>query len=216
VNNINNYRAKINFEIAAYRPRNGIPKFYNTTWKDVTKTIYENSNFGVQLNKKSHFKDDLENITNGVTSQIEKLNTIYNFVKSKIKWNEVYSIYTSNEGIKNAYRESVGNVAEINLTLVAMLREAGLAASPILVSTRSHGIPLFPTKEGYNYVIAGIEAQNEVILLDATEKYSSPNVLPLRDLNWEGRLIRENGSSIAINLYPKNYNSEKVVVKMNL
>ncbi len=216
VNNINNYRAKINFEIAAYRPKNGIPKFYNTTWKDVTKTIYENSNFGVQLNKKSHFKDDLEDITTGVTSQIEKINIIYNFVKSKIKWNEIFSIYTSNEGIKNAYRESVGNVAEINLTLVAMLREAGISASPILVSTRSHGIPLFPTKEGYNYVIAGIEAQNEVILLDATEKYSKPNVLPLRDLNWEGRLIRENGSSTTISLYPKKYNVENIVLTASL
>lgn len=216
VNNIYNYRAKVAFEISAYRPTNGIPKFYNTTWEDVTKTIYESQYFGEQLNKKSHYKDDLANINNGTTSQNEKIISIFNFVKSKMKWNEEYGKYVSNEGIKNAYKNGVGNVAEINLTLVSMLKEAGLSASPILVSTRAHGIPLFPTKNGYNYVIAGVEIQNRVILLDATEKYSAPNVLPLRDLNWEGRLIRENGSSTTVSLYPSKYNTKKIILATKL
>jgi len=216
VNNINNYRAKIDFEITAYRPRNGIPKFYNTTWENVTKTIYDSPNFGIQLNKKSHFKEDLANITNGITSQNEKIITIFNFVKNKMKWNEEFGKYVSIEGIKKAYKEGVGNVAEVNLTLVSMLKEAGLKASPILVSTRAHGISLFPTKEGYNYVIAGVETQNGVILLDATEKYSSPNVLPLRDLNWEGRLIREHGSSTTVSLYPNKYNTKKIKLSTKL
>ncbi len=216
VNNIYNYRAKVDFEISAYRPTNGIPKFYNTTWEDVTKTIYESQYFGEQLNKKSHYKDDLANITNGATSQNEKIISIFNFVKSKMKWNEEYSKYVSIEGIKKAYKNGVGNVAEINLTLVSMLKEAGLSASPVLVSTRAHGIPLFPTKDGYNYVIAGVETQNRVILLDATEKYSAPNILPLRDLNWEGRLIREHGSSTTVSLYPKKYNTKKIKLSTKL
>ena len=216
VNNIYNYRAKVDFEISAYRPTNGIPKFYNTTWENVTKTIYESQYFGEQLSKKSHYKDDLADITNGATSQNEKIISIFNFVKSKIKWNEEYGKYVSIEGIKKAYKNGVGNVAEINLTLVSMLKEAGLSASPILVSTRAHGIPLFPTKDGYNYVITGVETQNRVILLDATEKYSTPNVLPLRDLNWEGRLIRENGSSTTVSLYPSKYNTKKIKLSTKL
>ena len=216
VNNMNNYRAKIEFEISAYRPSYGSPKFYNTTWEDVTKTIYDNENFGGQLNKKNHFKDDLNRITEGLTSENEKMGAIFQFVKSKIKWNEDYGKYVSMGGVKKAYKEGVGNVAEINLTLVSMLREVGIKANPVLVSTRSHGIPLFPTKDGYNYVIVGVEVQNDVILLDATEKYSLPNVLPLRALNWEGRLVREHGSSTTINLYPKNYNVEKIVLSAKL
>ena len=217
VNNIYNYRAKIEFEIAVYRPTNGIPKYYNTSWQDVTKTIYESQYFGEQLIKKSHFNDDLANVTNGLNTPQEKMNAIFNFVKNKIKWNEEYNKYVSIAGIKKAYKEGVGNVAEINLTLVAMLREAGLKANPILISTRRHGIPLFPTKDGYNYVIAGIENASGVILLDATEKYSTPNVLPLRVLNWEGRLIRKQGTSTTISLYPKKYNAKntKLSVKLN-
>ncbi|MCK5677432.1 MAG: transglutaminase, partial [Flavobacteriaceae bacterium] len=73
------------------------------------------------------------------------------------------------------------------------------------------------TKDGYNYVIAGVENASGVILLDATEKYSTPNVLPLRVLNWEGRLIRKQGTSTTISLYPKKYNAKntKLSVKLN-
>lgn len=216
VNNINNYRAKLKFEFTAYRPKNGTPKFFNTNWKDVTKTIYENPKFGNELTKKSHFLNDLESITTGLTQPNDKIIAIFQFVKSKIQWNGIYSKYTSPNGIKKAYKDGVGNVADINLTLISMLNVAGIETNPILVSTRSHGIPLFPTKDGFNYVIAGVEIKDKVILLDATEKYSTPNVLPLRDLNWEGRLVRENGSSTTINLYPKKYNTKSIKLSTKL
>jgi len=97
-----------------------------------------------------------------------------------------------------------------------MLREAGLKANPILVSTRDHGISFFPTSEGFNYVIAGVEIQENVILLDATEKYSTPNVLPLRDLNWLGRIIRKDGTSSTIELFPKKPSFEKTYLNVTL
>ena len=213
VNSLNNYVAKIDFEIAAYRPKYGMPEFFNQTWEDVTKTIYDSPNFGGQLDKSNYFEDDLATITTGLTGQNEKMLAIFEFVKKKMNWNENYGKYTSDDGVRKAYKEGVGNVAEINLVLVAMLRKAGIKANPILVSTRTHGIALFPTSEGFNYVIAGVENTSEVTLLDATEKYSLPDVLPLRDLNWEGRLIREHGSSTTVALYPNKYNTKIVNIQ---
>ncbi len=213
VNSLENYVAKIDFEISAYRPKNGIPKFYNQTWEDVTKTIYDSQNFGGQLDKSNYFEDDLATILTGLTGQNEKMLAIFEFVKKKMNWNENYGKYTSDDGVRKAYKEGVGNVAEINLILVAMLRKAGIKANPILVSTRRHGIALFPTSEGFNYVIAGVENESDVTLLDATEKYSLPDVLPLRDLNWEGRLIREHGSSTTIALYPNKYNTKIINIQ---
>jgi transglutaminase-like putative cysteine protease len=213
VNSLQNYIGKIDFELAAYKPRNGIPEFFNQTWEDVTKSIYESSNFGGQLDKSNYFEDDLARITSGLTGQNDKMQAIFEFVKKKMNWNENYGKYTSDDGVKKAYKDGVGNVAEINLILVAMLRKAGIPANPILVSTRRHGIALFPTKEGFNYVIAGVENNADVTLLDATEKYSLPDVLPLRDLNWEGRLIREHGSSTTVKLYPNKYNTKIVSIQ---
>jgi len=206
VNNIDNYRAIVSFEISAYQPANGVPEFFNTSWEDVTKSIYENSNFGRQLDRTNFFEEDLNAVLEGINGHKEKTLAIFEFVKSKIKWNEQKGKYTHDGGIKKAYKDGFGNVAEVNLCLIAMLRASGIDANPILVSTRDHGIPIFPTKKGFNYVIAGVELNGDITLLDATEKYSFPNILPLRDLNWEGRLVREDGSSIAVNLYPKSYN----------
>lgn len=214
--NINNYRGEIDFEIVAYVPKYGESKYYNTNWKDITKNIYDSSRFGDQLNRNNHFSDDLAVITTGPESDQEKINSIFNLVKAKIKWNEEYGKYVSSKGIKNAYQEGVGNVADINLTLVSMLREAGFNSNPVLVSTRSHGIPLFPTNEGFNYVIACIESPKGTILMDATEKYSTPDVLPLRVLNWQGRIIRENGTSTEVDLYPTKYNAKNIKLSVKI
>lgn len=215
INNLDNYISKTSFEYTAYKPRNGTHKYYNTTWDDVTKTIYKSSNFGEQIKKRSHFKDDLQNILSNVASNDEKIIKIFEFVKGKIKWNNFRGKYTD-DGVKKAYTDGVGNVAEINLTLVSMLKEAGFNANPILVSTRDNGIPLFPTSAGFNYVIAGIELNSGLMVLDATEKYSLPNVLPLRALNWQGRVVRNDESSSAVNLFSPNTSSKKVYLNAKM
>jgi hypothetical protein len=63
------------------------------------------------------------------------------YVKANVIWNNYgYSC----DGVKTAYKKiKLGNVAS-NLMLTAMLRYAGLTANPVLVSTRSNGIALFP------------------------------------------------------------------------
>lgn len=94
-------------------------------------------------------------------------------------------------------------MGEINLMLTAMLRYAGIDANPVLISTRSNGIALFPSRDAFDYVISAVEIEEALILLDATEAYATPNVIPLRDINWNGRLIRKDGTSANVSLFPK-------------
>ena len=182
-------------------------KTYATDWETVVKKIYDNSDFGAELNKTGYFEADVDAILKGINAQDERIYAIFNFVKSKVKWNE-YNSYQCDQGVKAAYKNGTGNVAEINLMLTAMLRYAGFAANPVLLSTRSNGISVFPNRTAFNYVISAVEVQDDVVLFDATEKFSMPNVLPLRDLNWFGRLIRKNGSSVQLDLTPKKMSRE--------
>ncbi len=211
VNNIRNYLSSIDHEISMIRYPDMSTKSYTTDWEAVTKTIYDNESFGAELNKTGYFESDITTIISGLNSDAEKIAAIFNFVKSKVKWNEYYGYYCD-EGVKTAFKSGTGNSAEINLMLTAMLRFAGIEANPILVSTRSNGISLSPSRKAYNYVISGIEIQNDVILLDATNQYSLPNILPIRDLNWFGRIIRKNGSSANIDLMPKAKSNDIVNV----
>lgn len=209
VNNKNNYRASIAHELAGTRYPNDGYKSFSTNWESVVKEVYDNENFGNELNKTGYFENEIDQLLKGITAQNDKIIPILEYVKSRVNWNEYYGIYCDG-GVKKAFQDKSGNSAEINLMLTAMLRYAGFEANPILLSTRLNGISLFPSRTAFNMVIAGIELQDNVIMLDATNKFSYPNILPIQDLNWFGRIIRKNGSSAEIDLMPKS-NSKDIV-----
>lgn len=208
VNNIHNYRGGVEFELTSTKFPNSMLKFYTTSWKDVVKTIYKSPRFGNELEKNGYYKKELALAIETATSESEKLFKILQFVKSKVKWNGYNSKYTD-LGVKKAYKEGVGNSADINLMLTSMLKKSGLKAFPILISTRSHGVPVSPTIEGFNYVIVGVKLQGKMMYLDATEKFSTPNTLPLRAINWKGRIIYNNEDSEWGSLVPKNYSLDE-------
>lgn len=207
--NIDNYRSALKFELASIQFPNSPIKNYSLSWDDVAESIYKYDNFGGEFNKVKVIRDIVDNLSLEYSETNSLAQKIYEHVRDKMTWNGNNG-YTCESGIKKAYEEQKGNVGDINLMLTAMLRYAGLKANPVLISTKSHGIPLFPTNEGFNYVVSAIENDGSYLLLDATERMGSINILPTRALNWKGRLIRENGSSEEIDLTPK-IASKKIV-----
>lgn len=194
VNNIANYRGGVKYELSSIKMPNSMPKFYASTWDKVTKEIYDSQGFGGELKKSNYYKNDLAVLLSSSNTEIEKIADIYQLVKSKVKWNGYYG-KSSDAGVRRAYKEGTGNSADINLMLTSMLRSAGIEAHPVLVSTRNNGVPLFPTSRGFNYVVSVAFIGEKYVLLDATEPYGVPNILPVRALNWNGRIVRKNGSS---------------------
>ena len=207
VANIDNYTSILKLELISISYPNKPKENIAITWSDVVRNIYNQSEFGTQLKKDNYFEDDITLLLKDIISNREKINTIFNYVQNRMSWNKKRGIYC-NDGVKKAYQEKTGNTAEINLMLTAMLRYAGLNANPIVLSTRDNGIAIFPTRSSFNYVISAVEIDNEIILLDATDKNSQPNILPIRDLNWNGRIIRKEGTSDEISLIPNFISKE--------
>lgn len=215
VSNVGNYRSKLSLELSATKFPNQPYKTFSSSWESVTKTIYDSEGFGGQLSKTNYFKDDIDELLTGVNDPRQKVAMIFDFVKSKVKWNSFYG-YTSDVGVRKAYKENAGNIADINLMMIAMMRYADINANPVLISTRDNGIPLFPTRNGFNYVVCMIESEGFNVLMDATEAYSTFNVLPTRALNWQGRVIREHGSSTWISLKPMSPSAESTSLNVKI
>lgn len=215
VNNIDNYTSSISHELSVVNYPNTPIKHYSTDWESVVKTIYNYDDFGPELNKTGYFEDDINKLLTGINVQNERIYAVFNYVKANVKWNN-FKGYSCNDGVKKAYKDKTGNTAEINLMLTAMLRYAGFNANPVLVSTRDNGIAFFPSRTAFNCVIAAVETPEGLILLDATEKFSVPNILPLRDLNWVGRLIRKDGTSNEVDLMPKILSKEATNISVVL
>lgn len=215
VNNMRNYISILEHELSETHYPNSPKKKYSTDWESVAKTIYEDEDFGDELKKTGYFEEDLNVLLKNSTSSDEKMNLIFNYVQSSMNWNEKSSYYCD-KGVKQAYKEKVGNVAEINLMLTAMLRYAEINANPVLLSTRSNGIATFPNRNAYNYIAVAVESPEGLILLDATSKYTVPNILPIRALNWIGRIIRNDKSTKEVDLMPKINSKETINVLAEL
>lgn len=213
--NIENYRSAIVFELESTKfPSEGY-RMYSQTWGDVANVIYKYDDFGGELSKNKVFRKDIDVLISKYADKAELAASIYNFVKEKIVWDGYYG-YGCENGFEKTIEEQKGNVADINLMLTAMLRYAGFKANPVLVSTKNHGVPLFPTTSGFNYVISAIENGGDYILLDATNNMLAVNELPNRAINWYGRLVREDGSSVSIDLSPKKLSSKTIFMNVQL
>ncbi|MBW1294311.1 DUF3857 and transglutaminase domain-containing protein [Aquimarina litoralis] len=201
--NAQNYISSLSYELSYVKFPNEPIEYRSTTWEDVTKKIYNSSSFGGELSKTNYFKEDIDNILANAKGQLEKVGLIYTFVKNKMNWNKQNRVFV-NKGVKKAYKENTGNSAEINLMLTAMLNYANIEANPVVASTGDRLVSLFPTLNGFNYVITRVKlADGKIFYLDATDKYGLPNILPARLIRGMGRVIAKNGTSQMVDLRPR-------------
>ena len=201
IDNIENYRSKLENELELIVFPETEPKKFSETWGDIAKNIYANEKFKNELNEGNYFEKDLKINVSDTLSDENKIKSILKYVKLRMKWDGFYGYYPK-KGVKKAYQERTGNIAEINFILISMLKYARFNVSPVLLSTRSNGTAPFPNREGFNYVIAAVEIDGKQLLLDASDANSTINILPIRCLNGTGRLIRQNGTSEEIQLNP--------------
>lgn len=217
VNNIDDYASILKYELASISyPREPV-RNVALNWEGVTKTIFDDDRFGRELKLKSYFEEDIDAIIKESKTDKEKMEKIFSHVQNKMHWNEMHGIYTD-KGVKKAYKENIGNTADINLMLIAMLRYAGFEANPVLLSTQSNGIAIFPNRTAFNYVIAAVEENKNFTLLDATNKNATINILPLKTINWYGRLIRKEGLglSVQIDLTNKEVSNEATILMADI
>ena len=215
VDYLKNYAAFLSWELLYTKFPSGAIENYSETWENVLEKIYKHSAFGPELSKTNYFDDDLNVILKGKSFPKDKMNTIFKFVKDKVKWNN-YVGYNTDNGVRDAYKEGNGNIADINLMLTSMLNYAGLDANPILISTKDNGIPIYPNRTGFNYVVASVKINNEVIILDASQKYNNPGMLSDHARNWMGRLVREDGTSEWVDLMGKEVSEYRTNLRLQI
>ncbi len=215
VDNIDNYRFLITYELMSTQFPGRNIKRYSTTWEEVVKTINESENFGGQLKKARLLKDDVAKIKAMGTAPMQIVNNAFDFIKNKMTWNGKKR-FSTREGVNKAYKDNIGNSSQINLMLTILLRECGIKANPVLVSTRDHGLPAFPTIDGFNYVVVCAEVNGKDVLLDATEKNTTPGILPQRAMNWEGTLVASDGRTRKVRLYPKTFSQGNVMMSVTV
>lgn len=201
VNNIDNYRTSVRFELNSTNfpqtggdihngPIRGGFKSYGVSWQDIRKQLYEREDFGDELKRNNLVKDLLPADIKAIKNNAERAFAVLKFAQSKYNWDGEYAAVTD-KGLKNLINTKSGNTAEINLLLILLLRSADLKAEPVVLSTVKRGIltSYSPSIGMLDYVLAAVDFDGKPVLYDATSKMTTPNIIRPAALNYFGYLM---------------------------
>ncbi len=155
ITSIDNYRNRVEFDLESVYFPWSVREDYSRTWESINKMLMNDEDFGMRLKSTGFLKTYLDMIIKPEYNDEQKIAAIHEYIRKNIKWNQL-NRYHSSKGFKKVLEEKTGNSADINLLLVAMLREAGFDANPVVISTRNNGFihPYIPSTARFNYVIA--------------------------------------------------------------
>ncbi len=199
----NNYISIANFDFTLFKPRYGINSDYSSTWQRINKELLSYDDFNLKTFRGGFLNGEIERIESRKLTELEKAKAAHQFIKDRMKWNEIASLYTYHS-LRSSFNNGSGNSADINLMLVLMLKKLGLRAEPVILKQRQDGFmdKSFPSTVNVRYVIASVIIDSTRVLLDATSKFLPIGMLPVRALNHEGLIVSRKNSGWA-DLTPK-------------
>lgn len=196
VNNYHDHVEQIRFQLAGYYTRDKYsldqaPIFVNsmTTYEELAKEYIEKIQF---LRRKAFAKKQLEAILDGNENNWEKIEKIYDFVRTSVKWNGKYRIYPK-KSAPEILEQKEGTNSEINFLLVLLMREAGLECNPALARSNFRGLIQkdYPLLSQFDQVLACVELYGKQHFLNATSLYRPYGLLAEKDLNYFAFVLKK-------------------------
>lgn len=213
--NINDYRGSVKYEIQSYEVPGKVREVYTGSWKNIGQKLMDDGIDGA-IGKHGKLYSDIIASLKGTTAE-EKVFEIYSFVRDNFKWNGKYGIYASQRP-KEFLEKRVGNVADINILLLNLMRNSGLWADPVVTRSRRAGIlnMSFPSQQELNYIMVQTMFNDKPLLLDASSKYMQMGQLPIRAVNISGIAMNESTGGKAIEIANANELNQKYVADFTL
>lgn len=183
------YLSKIDFELASVNWPNVLMKDFSLDYANLNKTLLESEDFGQQIKRNGFLKDIASEIKTKHTDSTARMQAAVDYIVKTVKWNGERSIYST--GLRKIHDKKTGDAADINLMLIALLREIGFDANPVILSTRDHGRihEQYALMRRFNYVVAHIDNNGKDLLIDATDEFLKVGMLPYQCLNHNGWLV---------------------------
>jgi hypothetical protein len=190
------YARSVHFELAGSDFTGNNYHDLSGKWETLWKTLQQDEEFGKALTAAAPLAAEAKALQLKYPVPATRAAAVLALVQRTIRYNGQQRVYAS-QPLRRTYEKRLGNSADVNLLLVQTLREAGLAATPLLLSTRDHGQvqTTMPVITQFNYVVAHVALPDKpTVFLDATEPQLPMGYLPERCLNGEGCLANADGT----------------------
>ena len=190
------YIVKLDMQLSKIYYPNGSTVDIMSTWPELTEDLLKGETLGAYIKKCSGPAQSLlKELTSALPADsLERFRFLTEYVKKSFTWNGYYGKYAT-ENPKDVVKRKTGSSAEINMFLIALLREAGIDADPVILSTRNNGKIKtdYPFESFFNYLIAAVTIAGNIHLADATEPFLAYNRIPPRCMNEKGLLLIKKG-----------------------
>jgi len=210
---LSNAEAKIEFQLNQIAYPNSIPRNVMNTWEKVASGLMDDEQFGGAINRPNNWLDrDAGDVVKGAANQQEKAEKIFEYVRDNYTCNNNNRMFITT-GLKDVYKNKGGSAADINMLLIAILRNQNIEAYPVILGTRDHGFTheLYPLMDRYNYLIAQVVIDGKILYLDATLPKLGFGMLPSKVYNGQARVITKNSAMpvyfVADSLKESNFSS---------
>lgn len=187
-----NYLSKVEFQLSKISNDGEEYRDYMSDWEKASAELLKREDFGSFLDENNYFLDnEIAALTNNITDQLQLAQLIYDHVKNNFTCINDQGFLMTGSSLKDILKKRKGNVADINLLLMALLNRKGISCTPILLSTRDHGINYFkyPILSKYNYVLCQATLHNKIYYLDASDPTLGFGKLASKCYNGEARVI---------------------------
>lgn len=183
--------------------------FLASSWEAVAK-IYRMSDYlGVKVNELALYLNGVaDSIKQKSSNEDELAKNAFDEIK-KIHWNKDEYCFASQD-IKKTFKQKEGNVADININLIILLRKLGLKSYPVLLSSRDNGkiSKYLPSLHKLNYLIAAVELPSAIKYLDATDENLPYGLLPDRISCCLGVPLNDNKAECSVFIDPTGKNKK--------
>ncbi len=187
------YMVSINFQISrTYSFYNGAKRDYMSTWPDMCDEFMKLPDFGKYLkDSEKEGKKVLVTLNLNNQSDLDKAKIITEYVRSMYSWNDFYGKFSTSK-LSDFLKLKKGNIADINLYLIGLLKAENINVEPVVLSTRSNGAVSrsHPFQQFLNYVIAQVSIDGSTYYIDASEPLRYFDELPTRCTNVEGLVVK--------------------------
>lgn len=207
---LENHIAKIEFQLSAIRFPNTTPIDRMGNWNKLADALLKDEDLGVPLGRNNNWLDDeMRLIVGDSKGDLEKARKIYAYLRDNYTCTHTRGLFLTTN-LRNTLKNKKGNVADINLMLICMLRHQGISADPVIVGTRDNRAThsIYPILTQYNKVICLATIEGVTYYLDASRPRLGFGYLPLNCYNGHSRRIAP--VSTAVYLLPDSVKERKV------
>lgn len=162
------YLTSVDFYLEEIKPFKSYKKIEGQTWEKVSTDLYNDDKIYGRIKE-----FDAKKLVDRFPLDSNKERTIYmiyEWVSANFSWNGDIGIFAEHS-LDELVQSKSGSIAEINLLLTTLLKEAGIFTSPAILKTVDQGeVNMeYPGANQFNYLITWADLDGIQLLMDASE-----------------------------------------------